>query len=270
MTLRDEESGWSERPLSWYSVQLSSFPNGRSAYVTSCRWFPDAVCCRRCSESAEECLLCVHGRLWTPHNVHSPWQIYGGAEFLAHGWNSLHRPSSAIVFALQLLRRMFKNTYREDLVHCSLPGTEVKCQPVDKLCKNVSRGKLTKTSILWTVRRIRLHWSINIVPAVPVHRWYTALCTALCTYTSWQDAKAWNTPRGDGSTSPCWEPMSSCRLCSCKLIMMILNDEAVLNNDSQLKPLNTAPRSRTNRPFASWETRRGWFGVVLWRINLNK
>lgn len=161
VTLRDEESGWSERPLSWYSVQLSSFPNGRSAYVTSCRWFPDAVCCRRCSESAEECLLCVHRRLWTPHNVHSPWQIYGGAEFLAHGWNSLHRPSSAIVFALQLLRRMFKNTYREDLVHCSLPGTEVKCQPVDKLCKNVSRGKLTKTSILWTVRRIRLHWSIN-------------------------------------------------------------------------------------------------------------
>lgn len=99
--------------------------------------------------------------VWILHNVHSPWQIYGGAEFLAHGWNSLHRLSSAIVFALQLLRGMFKNTFWEDLFHSSLPGTEVKCQPVDKLCKNVSRGKLTKTSILGTVCRIRLHWSIN-------------------------------------------------------------------------------------------------------------
>lgn len=32
---------------------------------------------------------------------------------------------------------------------------------------------------------------------------------------------------------PCWEPISSCRRCSRRLIVMILNDEAALNNDSR-------------------------------------
>lgn len=81
-------------------VQLSSFQMAaRHIWLQgSCSWFPDAVRRRRCSESAEECLLCVHGRLCTLHNIHSPWQIYRGAEFLARGWNSLHHLSSAIVF----------------------------------------------------------------------------------------------------------------------------------------------------------------------------
>lgn len=43
--------------------------------------------------------------------------------------------------------------------------------------------------------------------------------------------------------------MSPCRLCSCALVVMILNDGVSLNNDLQLRALNTALCSRTNTSF---------------------
>lgn len=49
---------------------------------------------------------------------------------------------------------------------------------------------------------------------------------------------------------PCWEPISPCSAYSCILIMMILNDEVSLNNDSQLKALNTPPCSRATGSLA--------------------
>lgn len=49
------------------------------------------------------------------------------------------------------------------------------------------------------------------------------------------------------------EPIIPCGAYSCTLIMMILNDEVGLNNDSQLKARNVGPCSRANKSYAPRE-----------------
>lgn len=142
------------------------------------------------------------------------------------------------------------NSLRWGFFLSSLPGTEVKCHPVDKLCKNVSGGNLTKASILSAACRIRLRWSINTVCTGCTCMLFVHRVGHVCQL---EGGKGVKYTSGWRIHLPCWEPISSCSSCSRKLIMMILNDEAGLNNDSQPKPLNTAPRPRTNRPFASYE-----------------
>lgn len=113
----------------------------------------------------------------------------------------------------------------------------------------ISGGKGTKASILSAVCPNSLRWSINIACACctctpfvhRVKRVQLEVCKGVKHTSMWQ------------IHLPCWEPISSCSLRSCKLIMMILNEEASLNNDSQPKPLDTAQRPRTNRPFISYQ-----------------
>lgn len=135
-------------------------------------------------------------------------------------------------------------------LHSQIHVEEVKCHPVDKLCKTDSGGKLTKASMLSAVCRIRLRCSINTVCTRCTCTLFVHRVGHVCQLDGCKGVKHTS---GWQIHSPCWEQISSCYPCSRQLFMMILNDEAGLSNDSQPKPLSTAPRPRTNRPFASSE-----------------
>lgn len=152
--LRDKESGWSERPLSWYLVQLSSgygtsrlmqlvsWRRAASAPLRVCRRM-FALCPRASVDSTQRAFTLTDLRRC---RIPGPWVKFSSSPKRCNCWDACSKILSG--------RISFTPPSQ-------IPGTEVKCQPVDKLCKNVSRGKLTKTSILSTVCRIRLHWSIN-------------------------------------------------------------------------------------------------------------
>lgn len=267
--VRDEESGWSERPLSWYLVQLSSFQMAaqRMWLRGSCSWFPDAVWCQRCSESAEECLLCPRASvdstqraftltdLWRCR-IPGPWVKFSSSPKLSNYF------CSAIVACSKILSGRISFTPPSQI-----PGTEVKCQPVDKLCKNVSGGKLTKTSIPWTVCRIRLHWSINTLYWLYLY----TVGTQRCAHTPVGRMRKRETHLGVMDPLPPvgnqWAPAGCVPVSSSWWFLMMKPLWIMIHSWS----LSTRCRVQGQTdPLHLRKTRSGLFVVVLWRINLNK
>lgn len=139
-------------------------------------------------------------------------------------------------------------------IHLRPSCTEVKCHLLDKLCKDVTRGSLTAASSLWRVDWMAVCiWTPACTHTPAVHS-VPITCTHCFMHVhQLAGRRIVKHTSGRQILCPCWEPISSCSVYSCMLIMMILNDEVSLNNDSQLKALDMAPCSRANRSFASYE-----------------
>lgn len=114
------------------------------------------------------------------------------------------------------------------------------------------RGKLTTASSL-----LRVGWVLVSIYTLTHKHTNSTYCTYICTRCFMHvhqlaGRRIVKHTSGRQSHFLCWEPISSCSVYSCMLIMMILNDEVSLNNDSQLKALNMAPCSRANTDMVAY------------------
>lgn len=107
-------------------------------------------------------------------------------------------------------------------------------------------GKVTAASSLQ-----RVDW---LVVCIHTHTVLTVPICAHCFHAHTPAGRTQDSETHPRATDPlpCLEPISSCSVYSCMLIMMTLNDDVGLNNDSQLKALNMAPCSRANGAFVSY------------------
>lgn len=267
----DKESGWSERPLSWYLVQLSSFQMAaRHMWLRgSCSWFPDAVWCRRCSESAEECLLCPRASVDSTQRaftltdlrrcrIPGPWVKFSSSPKLCNCFCSAIVEMHVQKYFLGGSLSLFPPRSLAQRLNVSLLINYV---------KNVSGGKLTKTSVLWTVCHIPLRWSINTLYWLYLY----TVGTQRCAHTPVGRMRKRETHLGVTDPLPPvgnqWAPAGCVPVSSSWWFLMMKPFWIMIHSWS----LATRRRVQGQTdPLHLRKTRSSLFVVVLWRINLNK